>query len=150
MHDEQIYFADWEPPRSLMSCFRQRADGMIMSLELLAIAFGLCTFDPLLRRRKVRVWSDNVGAETVTSKGSSKEWDYSCLVNCLWLKAAQLQIALRVDRVPSKLNIADLPSREEYSLLALLGAVRVKPVLDGPFWDPTSWSALSAVTARLQ
>eukprot|EP00959_Pyramimonas_sp_CCMP1952_P017125 363701-Pyramimonas_sp.AAC.1 len=89
---------------------------------LFAIALGLCTFDNFLRRRKVRVWGDSVGAETVTSRGSP--WDYCCLVNCLWLKAAQQQIALRVDRAPSKFNIADLPSREEYDLLALLGSVR--------------------------
>ena len=115
MRDDPIYFADWEPPRCLPSWFKQRADGMIMSLELLAIPFGLCTFDHLLRRRKVGVWSDTVGADTVTSRGSSKARDYSCLVNWLWLKAAQQQVALRVNRVPSKLNVAELPSRDEHS-----------------------------------
>ena len=107
-------------------------------------------FDRFLQRRCVRSRSDAAGAEAVTSRGSSKEWDYSCLVNCLWIKAAQQRIASRVDRVPSKFKIADLPSREEYSLLAELRAARAPPALDDAFWKPTAWSALSAANARLK
>ena len=48
-----------------------------------------------------------------------------------------------VSRVASDENLADLPSREEYGLLARLGAVRVEPFLDDKFNDPGSWEALS-------
>ena len=121
----------------------------MMSLELLAIAFGFSAFEQMLEGRRVRLWSDNVGAESATRKGSSKEWDYTCLVNSLWLKAAQLRMALRVDRVPSKLNIADLLSREQYWLFEQLGATYVSPWLDDPFWEPNAWASLSAARAPL-
>ena len=35
--------------------------------------------------------------------------------------------------MPTKLNLSDLPSREMYSLLAAIGAVRVPAVLDPCF-----------------
>ena len=76
----------------MLTFFEERRDGQIMSLELLAIAFGLSTMRHLLEGRRVRLWSDNVGAESTTRKGSSKEWDYSCLINSLWLKAAELDM----------------------------------------------------------
>ena len=134
----------------MLTFFKERRDGQIMSLELLAIAFGLSTMRHLLEGRRVRLWSDNVGAESTTRKGSSKEWDYSCLINSLWLKAAEQGIALRVDRVPSKLNISDLPSRESYSLLEAMGAEWLQPWLEDEFWDPGAWAALSANRAALR
>ena len=96
-----VFYSDWAPPECVLAHFKQRGDSQIMSLELLAIAFGFSAFEQMLEGRRVRLWSDNVGAESATRKGSSKEWDYTCLVNSLWLKAAQLRMALRVDRVPS-------------------------------------------------
>eukprot|EP00959_Pyramimonas_sp_CCMP1952_P312438 6539730-Pyramimonas_sp.AAC.1 len=72
-----------------------------MSLELLAIAFGFSTFSSALAGRRVRLWSDNVGAEAATRTGASKEWDYTRLINSLRLEAAQLRVALHVDRAPS-------------------------------------------------
>ena len=65
-------------------------------------------------------------------------------------QGSQQQIALRVDKVPSKIGIADLPSLEVYSLLAALGAARVPPSLDNVRYAPTSRSALSAANARLK
>ena len=49
-----------------------------------------------------------------------------------------------IDRVPTKENIADLPSRTEYRLLHDMGAQFVEPVLDDMFWKPEAWSELSA------
>ena len=43
--------------------FQQRADKQITSLEILAIAVGLSTFEVELAGRKVVLWSDNSGAE---------------------------------------------------------------------------------------
>ena len=55
---------------------------------------------------------------------------------------------LWVDRVPTKENIADLPSRTEYQLLLDMGARFVNPVLDDMFWKPEAWSELSAKCLR--
>jgi len=148
--DGRSSYSDWAPPVCVLRHFKQRGDAQIMSLELLAIAFGLSTFSDALEGRRVRLWSDNVGAEAATRKGASKEWDYSCLINSLWLQAAQLRVSLRVDRVPSKLNVSDLPSREQYWLLREIGASFVQPRLSEAFWKPDAWASLSAARAPLR
>ena len=43
--------------------------------------------------------------------GSTKSWDHCCLVHALWLQLAKLKTAVWVLRVPTKVNIADNPSR---------------------------------------
>ncbi len=60
-----------------------------------------------------------------------------------WLLAAQQKIAMQIERVPSELNIADLPSREEYHALHEIGANWVGPCLEEAFWHPESWASLS-------
>ena len=55
----------------------------------------------------------------------------------------QIKAHIWVDRVPTKENISDLPSREEYSLVRKLGASYVEPVMDDAFWSPDAWKTLS-------
>jgi hypothetical protein len=141
--DGRISYTDWEPDADLLGFFRARKDNQIMALELLALALGLSTFGAQCRERRVRLFSDNVGAERCTKKGSAREWDHTALIHSIWLKAARLQAQLWVERVPTEENIADLPSRESYSLLQRLGAVFVEPMLDPVFRRPDAWEALS-------
>ena len=61
------------------------------------------------------MWSDNTGSQHCAAKGTAKAWDHTCIVHAIWLQAARLHMELWVDRVPTEENIADLPSREEYS-----------------------------------
>ena len=49
---------------------------------------------------------------------------------------------LQVERVPTKANIADLPSREEYQLLEDMGAQLLLPKWSEGFLKPCSWNAL--------
>ena len=116
-----------------------------MGLELLAIALRLSTFSALCAGRRVVVWSDNTGSERGAQKGTSKQWDHSAIVHCLWLKAVEIGMDMHVSRVPTHDNIADLPSREEYGLLKHLGASWTEPLLDDRFWRPSSWEALKLV-----
>lgn len=44
-----------------------------------------------------------------------------------------------VDRVPTELNIADLPSRMDYKLLRLMSTEFVEPVLEEIFWSESAW-----------
>ena len=69
----------------VMATFKERDDGHIMSLELLAIAFGLSVFGERLRGMNLELYSDNTGAERATAKGGSREWDHSCIAHCIWL-----------------------------------------------------------------
>ena len=45
--------------------------------------------------------------------------------------------------VPTKVNVADLPSREAHSLLAALVARWEEPVLEKVFWQPQAWSTVA-------
>lgn len=81
---------------------------------ILSIALGICSFEQQLRHRDVIIWSDNTGAEHAAAKGTTKSFDHTCLVHALWQNLAE---QARVERVPTKDNIADLPSGESYDLL---------------------------------
>jgi len=142
-HDGLSYFTDMAPPQALLSFFESRRDAQICGLELCAIALALSTFGELCQGRKVHVWSDNCGSEHATRRGSAKAWDHNHVVHALWVKAAMLRCHLWVDRVPTKVNIADLPSREEYGLLHAMGTIFVEPVLDEMFWNSSAWDTVA-------
>lgn len=147
--DGRLLFSDLKPDDSVMQHFFDRKDSQIMGLELLAIALGLSTFAKQLRGRRVVVWSDNSGAEKALGKGTARAWDHACIVHCLWTAALRLGIELRIERVPTEENIADCPSREDYTLLHRLGAVFVQPVLDEQFKQPGAWDALELCLRQL-
>ena len=92
--DGRISYTDWEPPERLMQFFKKRKDNQIQSLELLALALGLCTFTRQCKGRKVQLYSDNTGAEHSTKKGSAKEWDHSAIVHSIWMKAAKVRLSV--------------------------------------------------------
>ena len=125
-----LQFADLPIGDEILSQFDERNDGQIIALELLAILFGLGTFEGTLRGAYVRIWTDNHVAESNLMKGASKAEDLNMLVHGVWLLAAQMSVGVHIGRVPSVENLSDLPSREKYDLLInRLGAVRVEPVL---------------------
>ena len=128
--DDTMLYSDMAPSDEVLQFFQTRQDNQIMSLELLAIAFGLSSFGEIIRGRRVYVWSDNTGSEHATRKGAAKAFDHCCVVHSIWLKAAEIGVDLQVDRVPTEANIADLPSRGQYELIERLGAVRAAPLLD--------------------
>lgn len=70
----------------------------------------------------VRVFAFVQGAECSIRKGSAKAFDQNELVHEIWTLALQQRIHLWVERVESKRNISDCPSRFEYRLLEELGA----------------------------
>ena len=53
-----------------------------------------------------------------------------------------LRFGMHIMRVPTKDNIADDPSREDYKLMRALGARWCEPVLAKSFWHPASWEAI--------
>ena len=145
-HDGQSFYTDVAPPVELMKFFQDRNDGQICGLELCAIALGLCTFAEHCEGRKLHVFSDNAGSEHSTERGSAKAWDHNCIVHSIWYKAATLRCHMVVDRVPTKDNIADLPSREKYDLLHAMGTSFVEPVIDNMFWDSTAWDTVKLLS----
>ena len=140
--DGQTLYTDAEPPPPVLEFFIDRADNQICSLEICAIALGLSTFGEFCIGRNVHIWSDNSGSENAVRRGSATAWDHNMVVHAIWVKAAMLKCHLRVDRVPTELNIADLPSRGSYSLLRAVNARCVQPVLDKMFWEVSAWDTL--------
>ena len=141
-HDGLSFYTDMAPPSKLLALFQDRKDGQICGLELCAIALGLCTFAEYYEGRRLHVFSDNAGSEHATQRGSAKAWDHNLIVHSIWYKAATQRCHMVVDRVPTKDNIADLPSREQYELLHAMGTTFVAPVLDSMFWEPSAWDTL--------
>ena len=171
--DGQTFYSDMEPEPEVMHLFQRRGDGQIMSLELLSIAFGMDTFAEQLQGRNLHVHSDNTGAQHTTERGVAKSFDHTCLIHGIWyllpsywlclvcglalvrffvvvrMRALELGLGLFVSRVPTKDNLSDCPSREEYNLLARLHARWVFPQLSSHFRNPQTWDALSVVERNL-
>ena len=60
------------------------------------------------------------------------------------LYALQLDLGLYISRVPTKENIADNPSREDYDTLVRMNARWAEPVLDTRFERADAWTALAS------
>lgn len=73
--------------------------------------------------------------------------DHNLTVHGVWLHAARTGYGIWVERVPTKDNIADLPSRESYGLLQAMGARWVEPVMDDAFLEPTKWEHVALVNS---
>ena len=136
-----VSFSDWEPDAKLLGIYTvdNAGDKNIMNLELLAIMFGLSTFLGKLRGTSVRIWTDNVGAEGALRKGASAKSSANMAVHNMWLLATRSHTNIWIGRVPTKVNIADGPSREEYSFLNALGATWKRPHIDASFYQPGGW-----------
>ena len=140
--DGHCLYTDGQPSAGMMSSFEDRADNQIMTLEILAISVGLSTFADELRGRKVLVFSDNTGAEAASKRGSAKCLDHCRLIHEIWSHCWANSIHIWIERVASKDNISDLPSREEYRLLEELGGVWRPPQIATLYIDPLSEFAL--------
>ena len=104
-------------------------------------------FEETIAGKNLHIYSDNSGAEHSTARGYAKEFDHTCLVHSIWLKALELGTGIFVSRVPTKLNLADDPSREDYKLLARMGAIRREPWIDPRFLQRDTWVSLLSASA---
>ena len=133
--DGRIIYTDGAPSKAITNRLAKRADSQIMALESLAIGLGLCTFASELQGRKVVVYSDNTGAEAAVRQGSAKSWDHCEIVHDIWSLALMNRTFIWVERVCSKENLSDCPSRLDYELLQQLGAEWRAPVMVQSFVD---------------
>ena len=99
------------------------------------------------------------------SRGTAKSFDHCTLVHALWKTFAELNVGVWLERIPTKENIADDPSRshsilcichknishtcclcifrEDYRILHRLGATQVQPRLFDVFLESQTWAQLS-------
>ena len=121
-------------PECLMRRFVRRKN-YIGQLELLA-AVAVYYSVPELRGRRVLHWIDNTGVIAALTKGYSRAPDSVRILHVFKAFCLGLGVSIWFQWVPSKANIADLPSRSEFALLRRFGASEV-PLVFPEFeaWD---------------
>lgn len=91
-------------------------------LETLACPLALHTWSSKLHRRRVLLLVDNDSAASCLVRDFSPKQDTCSLVGQFWLAASKSEIEVYIDRVESKSNIADGPSRLSFELLHSLSS----------------------------
>ena len=86
-----------------------------------------------------RIWIDNTAGEAALGKGAAKADDHNMLSHALWLHAAKEHIGIQFERVESKQNISDDPSRLDWTIMEALEAKWVAPVQPTILWQPKDW-----------
>jgi len=102
----------------------------IGQLEIFAGAVAVDAWADLLRDKQVLHFVDNDSATASLVKGYSPQEDSCALVGDYWLRVAALKASVYVDRVESKSNLADGPSRVDLQEVATLGAKFTPPCTD--------------------
>ena len=93
---------------------------VIHQAELFPTVFALQIWERMLRGRRVLLFVDNEAARAELVKGATSSAASAELVTEFWSLAARAVVAVWVDRVPSRSNPADGPSRG----LPVAGATR--------------------------
>ena len=114
-------YAQGKVPRRLRRMLKQRKT-QINLYELLAVVCAWETFGQQLAGHRVTVFIDNQCAMNMLIKGWSRADDANDFVDFVWLKLAMLRAEVLWLYVPSKLNIADGPSRRRLDEVMALGA----------------------------
>ena len=86
------------------------------------MALLLETFREELQGALVLAFIDNDGVRCAIQHGSGGAPEVNAMVGNLWLECARDRIGLYAARVETHANIADGPSRGDFSLMARLGA----------------------------
>ena len=95
------------------------------------------TFHEELRQVLWSAFIDNQGVVHNLLKDTAVSEEANYYVGRLWLELADSETALFVQRVESKSNCADAPTRGSTDLLRRLGAIWREPVL--PTWINDVW-----------
>ena len=91
----------------------------IAQLEVLAAISVYFTYPDLFAGRRVNHFIDNTVALSALVHGYSGKPDLATMVNAFYLQLTGLRSAVYFEYVPSKANIADLPSRDAWRELRL-------------------------------
>ena len=112
-------------------------------LEILAGPIALRTWARILFDTRCLHFVDNDSASASLVKGYSPRSDSCELVGIYWLQAAQIPVDIYIDRVESKSNLSDEPSRFSDTLLLSLGSTPVTPVIPSELHteSPLAWFA---------
>ena len=99
--------------------------------ELLAVTVALRTFANELRGRIIIAFIDTTCALGMIIRSATRKYDANGILHHVWLGLAMLGVHAEWQRVPSKLNVADGPSRECFTDVLALGLA----------WRTAQWGA---------
>ena len=111
-------------PRWVFDCWRVR-EQYIGPLETIAPLIALLSAPEAFRDRDVVLFIDNTGALFGLGKGDCREADSARIIHLFHVAAAALRARVWVEHVATGANLADMPSRDDLSLLRRLGSVPV-------------------------
>jgi len=139
--DGHLVYASATPPDDIVATFLRARDGdfqktYIAQLEVLAGVAVYFTYPDRVRGRQVNHFIDNTVALSGLVHGYARKLDLARIINAFHLQIAALGANVYYEFVPSKCNVADLPSRDEYELLDEHGGKRT-PMLFPPASDWT-------------
>ena len=110
--DGSVRYALGEPAwHELLAFWSPDHKTYIAQLEVLAAISVYFTYPELFVGRRVNHFIDNTVALSALVHGYSGRPDLAKMVNVFYLQIAGLRSSVYFDYVPSKANIADLPSR---------------------------------------
>ena len=89
-------------------------DRVIHQAELLPIAIALRTWCEKIKGQRVLLFIDNDAARYAVIKGTSENSAANEILQDIWELAAEWDISIWAERLPSKANPADGPSRGDY------------------------------------
>ena len=116
--DGSVRWASGKPDWAvLLSVWPRDRKTYIAQLEVLAAISAYFTFPELFVGRRVHHWVDNTVGLSALVHGYSGKADLAKMVNVFYLQVAGLRTSVYFDYVPSKANIADLPSRDAFDEL---------------------------------
>ena len=98
-------------PEELLTRFGQQ--NCIQQIETCAVILLFEVFKHELSDCDLRLFCDNIAEQGALIKGFSKSPTQAALCGGVWVRAAASRVGLWIDRVRSKSNIADIPTRPD-------------------------------------
>jgi len=129
IHNENLRYTHYIVPQTIIDRWLPKETHM-GQLELLACPLALATWHDLLRSAAVLHFVDNDSAAAGLVRGFSPKRDSSAIIGDYWILAATHEIDIYIDRVESKSNISDGPSRLDFTLLETLKGHWTPPRID--------------------
>ena len=126
-------------PQHVWAQLAPRDDSQIGFQELLGIVLIIGTFPELIAGALWVGFGDNDGITHSLAKGGGHNPECNMVIGKIWMHLASCDSDLHAARVETKANIADGPSRDDFSLLQRLNAKYVNPAL--PDWIHDIWFA---------
>ena len=124
-----LVYASATPPDDVVATFQRARSGdfqktYIAQLEVLAGVALYYTYPERVRGRQVNHFIDNTVALSGLVHGYARKLDLAHMINAFHLQIAALDANVYYEFVPSKCNVADLPSRDDFELLEEQGGRR--------------------------